>query len=407
MKMRSPRSANIKLILIIAAVVIVVGTLFYTHYIVKQLLIKERKVADLYARSLEFLVNSPFDQSEVSFIFNEVVLQSIDFPMALTDDKNQPLSDIRLSARNIRFDTTLSANEQMQYLSSYIAELDEQNPPIRVIIRTSETDSLVQLLHYGESEFITKLRWLPYIEIAVAGMFILLGYIGFSYIKRNEQSNIWVGMAKETAHQLGTPLSSLMGWIEMMRERSSDDPKQLGTLAEMEHDLNRLHKVTERFSKIGSKPSLKEENLREVIESVIGYFRQRLPSRFGQGKQIIMSIESGDEINASINKELFEWVIENLIKNALDAMEENTGSIIFSIQQKGKSIFIDAKDTGKGIDMKYKKDIFRPGYSTKKRGWGLGLSLSKRIIEDYHRGKLFVKESKLGKGTTFRIKLVR
>ncbi|MBI5020027.1 MAG: HAMP domain-containing histidine kinase [Ignavibacteriales bacterium] len=405
--MRSPRSANIKLILIIVAVVIVVGTLFYTHYIVKQLLIKERKVADLYARSLEFLVNSPFDQSEVSFIFNEVVLQSIDFPMALTDDQNHLLSDIRLSVRNIQIDTTLSTTDQEQFLASYILKLDEQNPPIRVIIRTSPTDSLVQLLHYGESGFVTKLRWLPYIEIAVAGMFILLGYIGFSYIKRNEQSNIWVGMAKETAHQLGTPLSSLMGWIEMMRERSADDPKQLGTLAEMEHDLNRLQKVTERFSKIGSKPSLKDENIKEVIESVIGYYRQRLPSRFGKENQILMSVDSSEQLSASINRELFEWVIENLIKNALDAMEENTGSIIFSIQQKGKSIFIDAKDTGKGIDMKYKKDIFRPGYSTKKRGWGLGLSLSKRIIEDYHRGKLFVKESKIGKGTTFRIKLVK
>jgi hypothetical protein len=405
--MPSPRSANIKLILLITAVLLVVGTLFYTHYIVQQLLIKERKVADLYARSLEFLVNSPVDQSEISFIFNEVVLQSIDFPMALTDDKNNPLSDIRLSARNINIDTTLSHIEQTKFLTSYITELDQQNSPIRVIIRTSKSDSLVQLLHYGESEFITKLRWLPYIEIGLAGMFILLGYVGFSYIKRNEQSNIWVGMAKETAHQLGTPLSSLMGWIEMMKEHASDNPKQLGTLAEMQHDLNRLQKVTERFSKIGSKPSLKDENINEVIESVIGYYRQRLPSRFGKEKQIMMSVDSAEQFSASINRELFEWVIENLIKNALDAMEENVGSITFTIQRKGKAIFIDAKDTGKGIDMKYKKDIFRPGYSTKKRGWGLGLSLSKRIIEDYHRGKLFVKESKLGKGTTFRIKLVK
>ncbi|MBI5476479.1 MAG: HAMP domain-containing histidine kinase [Ignavibacteriales bacterium] len=405
--MASPRSANIKLILVITAVVLVIATLVYTHYIVRQLLVKERKVADLYARSLEFLVNSPVDQSEISFIFNEVVLQSIDFPMALTDDKNNPLSDIRLSVRNIHIDSTLTQTEQRKFLASMINDLDGQNPPIRVVIKTSKSDSLVQLLHYGESDFVTKLRWLPYIEIALAGMFILLGYIGFSYIKRNEQSNIWVGMAKETAHQLGTPLSSLMGWIEMMKEHASDNPKQLGTLAEMEHDLNRLQKVTERFSKIGSKPSLKEENLNEVIESVIGYYKQRLPSRFGKDKQILMTINSPTQIFVQINRELFEWVIENLIKNALDAMEENTGSIIFSLQQKGKITYIDAQDTGKGIDMKYKKDIFRPGYSTKKRGWGLGLSLSKRIIEDYHRGKLFVKESRLGKGTTFRIKLVK
>lgn len=403
--MASPRSSNIKLILIVTAVLIVVGTLLYTHYIVRQLLIKEGKIADLYARSLEYLVSTPFDQSEVSFIFNEVVLQSIDFPMALTDDKNSPLSDFRLTTRNIKIDTTLTTERQMEFLTSYISDLDGQNDPIRVVIRTSPKDSLIQLLHYGESDFVTKLRWLPYIEIGVAGMFILLGYIGFSYIKRNEQSNIWVGMAKETAHQLGTPLSSLMGWIEMMKSYAADNPKQSGTIAEMEHDLNRLQKVTERFSKIGSRPSLKPENINEVIESVIGYYRHRLPSRFGEGKQIMMSVAAGEQVVAPINRELFEWVAENLIKNGLDAMEESSGSITFIIHGNDRSIFIDAKDTGKGVDMKYKKDIFRPGYSTKKRGWGLGLSLSKRIIEDYHKGKLFLKESKLGKGTTFRIKL--
>jgi hypothetical protein len=401
-----PRSANIKLLLLITAIIIAGVTLLYTNHIVKQLLIKEQKVADLYARSLEFIVNMPADQSDYSFIFNEVI-QSIDFPMVLTDDKDQPLSDYNLIARNIDIDTTISIAERKELLSEIVAKLDKQNPPIKVVLRTSPTDSIVQHLHYGESALITKLRWLPYIEIIVAALFILIGYIGFSHIKRSEQSNIWVGMAKETAHQLGTPLSSLMGWIEMLKEQSAENPKQLATISEMERDLLRLQKITERFSKIGSKPILKEENLYEVIESVINYFKQRLPSRFAQGKQFDITIETQDKPIVKINRELFEWVIENLIKNALDAIESDAGKITFYISQRNDSTIIDVKDTGKGIDMKLKKDIFRPGYSTKKRGWGLGLSLSKRIIESYHQGKLFVKESKIGKGTTFRIKLFK
>lgn len=405
--MTAPRSANIKITLLVAAVIIVIATLVYTQYIVQQLLEKERSVADLYANSLEFIVSRTADQSDYSFIFNEVVLQSIDFPMVLTDGNNQPLLDYKLNARNVDFDTTLSSDEQKKVLQQIISGLDQDNTPIKVVLKVTPEDSMLQYLHYGESALITKLRWLPYIEIGVAGMFILIGYIGFSYIKRNEQSNIWVGMAKETAHQLGTPLSSLLGWVEMMKEYAAENPKQLSTILDMEHDLNRLYKVTERFSKIGSKPSLKEESLNEVIESVINYFKQRLPSRFAQGKKVDIEIDTKEQFHVNINRELFEWVIENLIKNALDAMEDNVGKISFALTSKGNTIFIDVKDTGKGIDMKYKKDIFRPGYSTKRRGWGLGLSLSKRIIESYHQGKLFVKESKLGKGTTFRIKLVK
>ncbi|MDI6765408.1 MAG: HAMP domain-containing sensor histidine kinase [Bacteroidota bacterium] len=404
--MPAPRSTNIKLILLGTAVVIVVATLLYTRYIVQQLLERERQVADLYAKSLEFIANTPTDQSDYSFIFNEII-QSIDFPMVLTDDMNQPLQNYPLISRNINLDSTLTPDEQKKFITAVIQDLDKQNTPIHVVLKISEQDSIVQHLHYGESEIITKLRWLPYIEIGIAGMFILIGYIGFSYIKRNEQSNIWVGMAKETAHQLGTPLSSLMGWIEMMKTYAAENPKQLSTISEMEQDLQRLQKVTERFSKIGSKPSFKEEDLFEVIQSVLNYFQQRLPPRFAHGKHIEIGIATVEHPTVHMNRELFEWVIENLIKNALDAMEDSIGKITFSITSKGNFVFIDVKDTGKGIDMNLRKDIFRPGYSTKKRGWGLGLSLSKRIIEDYHKGKLFVKESKIGKGTTFRIKLVK
>jgi signal transduction histidine kinase len=402
--MAVPRSANIKLSLLVAAIIIVVIVLLYTQFIVSELLVKEKKVADLYAKSLEFIVAMPTDQSDYSFIFNEVI-QSIDFPMILTDENNEPLREYWLNSRNVRLDSTLPILGQRELLVKAVKTLDAKNPPIRVVMKTETSDSLIQLLHYGESALITKLRWLPLIEIAVAAMFILIGYISFSYIKRTEQSNIWVGMAKETAHQLGTPLSSLMGWLEMMKEYAAENPKQLATISEMACDLQRLEKVTERFSKIGSKPSVKDENLHEVINSVILYLRQRLPSRYGEGRHIDIGIATEEQVHALINSELFEWVIENLIKNAVDAIEGNEGAITFSLSRKGSNVIIDVKDTGKGIDMKYKKDIFRPGFSTKKRGWGLGLSLSKRIIESYHHGKLYIKESKPGKGTTFRIKL--
>ncbi len=400
--MAIPRSANIKIGLLLTAVVIVLGTLYYTQHLVDQLLRKEHDVAMLYAHSLEFIANSPMtDQSDLGFVFSEVI-GSIDFPMVLSDSSKKPLAPYNLNTRNIDLSSYKTEEQQRVYLTKLVEILDGQNSPI--VIRFHDTGGdIIQYLHYGESEIITRLRLLPIIEISVAGLFIIIGYLGFSYIKRSEQGNIWVGMAKETAHQLGTPLSSLMGWLEMMKIHAEHDPKQTEVVNDMQNDLQRLQKVTDRFSKIGSKPSFKEENLDEVIQSVIIYFQKRLPSRYGEGKSIDITIEQSDHVTCLINRELFEWVIENLIKNAVDATEDSKGKITFTITKKSGDIIIDVKDTGKGIDMKYKKDIFRPGYSTKKRGWGLGLSLSKRIVETYHKGKLFVKESKLGKGTTFRI----
>jgi hypothetical protein len=234
-------------------------------------------------------------------------------------------------------------------------------------------------------------------------LWILIGYISFSYIKRSEQSSIWVGMARETAHQLGTPISSMMGWVELLKHQTgSSDPKIIETLHDMDNDLQRLQKIASRFSRIGSKPDLKDENLVEVIEKVLQYFQRRIPQT---GKKVQLSLEYKSPIIVQINSELFEWVIENLIKNGLDAIENGSGKITISLTERQKSVNIDVTDTGKGIDMTYRKEVFRPGFSTKKRGWGLGLSLSQRIIETYHSGKLTLKDSKPGTGTTFRIKL--
>ena len=244
--------------------------------------------------------------------------------------------------------------------------------------------------HYGESALIRNLRWLPYIEIGVVGLFILIGYAGFSSIKRSEERLIWVGMAKETAHQLGTPLSSLFGWKEYL----FSNPRKARALLP----------ITNRFSQIGSMPDLKANDLTDIIEETVSYFRSRLPKRNGKVK---LEYDIAGELPLlRLNRELFSWVLENLVRNALDAMENASGKITIRAGMLGpKSVFLDVEDTGRGIGVKARKNIFKPGFSTKKRGWGLGLSLGKRIIEDYHQGKLFLKSSHPGRGTTFRILL--
>ncbi|HEX9007192.1 MAG TPA: HAMP domain-containing sensor histidine kinase [Bacteroidota bacterium] len=389
--MRSSLATKFKIGLLVIASAFVVGMLIYSQRLTDQLLARERQVVDLYAKSYEYITSDRSSTGDLSFLFDEVLL-TVDFPVILTDAHNNPIY-----AKNLK-DSALTLPQKAALWRKTLVEMDRTNKPIRIGLG----DSLVlNYVHYGESELVTELRWLPYLELALAGVFIMVAYIGFSYIKRSEQSNIWVGMAKETAHQLGTPLSSLMGWLERLRSHAEGNPDLAETTREMQQDVERLNKVAARFSKIGSTPSLKEENLTEVIQGVMRYIAKRIP----KSRSIELVIETPGEYRARINRELFEWVIENLMKNALDAMEGPTGRIAFAIHQAGKRTIIDVTDSGKGIDPKLHKEVFQPGYSTKKRGWGLGLSLSRRIIENYHRGKLFVKQSAPGAGTTFRIRL--
>ena len=393
-----PIGNNFKIFLLIVASAIVVGMLVYSQRITDRLLQKQREVLELYVKSIEYVASNKPGTGDISFIFDEVI-RTIDFPMILTDGNNNPIRPYVANARNVMLDSTASPEKQAEYLRKVIDDLDKQNTPIKVALQNS---LILNYVHYGESDLIRQLRWIPVIEISLAAIFIFIAYIGFSYIKRSEQSNIWVGMAKETAHQLGTPLSSIMGWLEILKADAGDNPNLIDSIDEMRNDIERLNKVTARFSKIGSTPDLKEENLTEVIEGVIRYISKRIPKA---GKTVDLVIETPGTFHARINRELFEWVIENLMKNALDAMEGPAGKISFALSQAGHRTTIDVTDTGKGIDPKLHKEVFRPGYSTKKRGWGLGLSLSKRIVEDYHKGRLYVKQSGVGTGTTFRIKL--
>ncbi|MBN1446535.1 MAG: HAMP domain-containing histidine kinase [Bacteroidetes bacterium] len=388
---RRPVSANFKIALVVMAILIVISVLFYTQSIVEKLQEREHESLQLHISALEYIANDSSPNGD--YTFETSVTDLIDFPILMTDASLNPYT-----AKNMDVDSSkLSAEELQQFHIEERDRMAEINPPIVV---TFEDSTILGYLFYDESDLVKELRALPYIEILVASMFILIGYIGFSYIKRSEQANIWVGMSKETAHQLGTPLSSMLGWLELLHEQT-DDPEALRqTIAEMEKDVNRLNRIALRFSKIGSKPQLVEQNLMETIRKSADYYRRRTPQL---GKKVAIIVPDTESVNARYNAELLEWVFENLMKNALDAMEHNDGRIEFFVSHRGKKVIIDVQDNGKGIDLRLKKDIFRPGYSTKKRGWGLGLSLARRIVQDYHSGKLFVHDTAPGKGTTFRI----
>ncbi|MFA7288869.1 MAG: HAMP domain-containing sensor histidine kinase [Melioribacteraceae bacterium] len=393
----NPASKNIKLILLLLAILIAAGTLFYTQSIVQKLQNREREIVKLYAQSLEFIANSTEDNIDFTFIFQNII-QRIDFPLILTSPEDIVSSTKAGSGfKNIDMDSTLSENEKRAFLNEKLLELRKIHPPILVTLKDS---TVIQKIYFGESDIVQRLKFYPYFQIIFAFLFIIIAYSSFNYLKRSEQSSIWVGMSKETAHQLGTPISSLMGWNEILRMNYKNPDKVMDATYEIESDLVRLNKITTRFSKIGSKPELKKEDLYSVLEKVVSYFQRRLPQT---GKKVTLTLKGEKDVTTLLNPDLFEWVIENLIKNSLDAIENKDGKIEIEVLKNKNQIEIEVADNGKGIEPKRKKDIFKPGFSTKRRGWGLGLSLSKRIIENYHGGKIFVKNSVITQGTTMKI----
>jgi nitrogen-specific signal transduction histidine kinase len=393
-----PATLNIKITLILIALLIAAGTLYYTQKLVQKLQDKERQIVELYAKGIEYLANTTSSDVDITFLFDNII-KPIDFPLILTTPDNKVNLNSKSDIRNVEYDTTLSKQELEKFFAQKIIEMDNVNNPIQVIY---EDTLVLTKIHYGDSDLITQLKFYPYFQIIIASLFIIIGYIGFSSIKRSEQSNIWVGMAKETAHQFGTPISSLMGWLEMLKLNYNDPDKVLDIAEEIDNDVEKLNKITYRFSKIGSIPELKPKIVFDEIKKVTEYFQRRLPQT---GKSVELNIEGDKTALAELNSELFEWVIENLVKNSLDAIDHKEGKINFTVSKGRRIVEIDVTDNGKGIDIKRRKDVFRPGYSTKRRGWGLGLSLSKRIIEGYHKGKIFVKHSAPGEGTTFKITL--
>jgi hypothetical protein len=384
---------NFKIFLFVVAVAITVGFLVYTLTLVHRLQTQSREFLKFKVQIFEENINNE-EITDLNFFFNNVI-QTADYPIIYTDADRNPQFWRNVDIPNINNqELTPKSQEKLQRL---MIEYEAINPPIPI----SYQGNILGYYFYGESAIIKRLRWLPIIEIIVVGMFVLIGYTGFHSIKKNEERLIWVGMAKETAHQLGTPLSSQIGWLEYLKLSPSNLDK---VILEFEKDLMRLQTITNRFSQIGSLPDLKPENLTEVINETVVYFQNRIPRK---NEKIQLCATLDPEVTVvNLNRDLFSWVLENLIKNGLDALEDDGGTITISSGKQGESqVYIDVKDTGKGISASDKKNIFNPGFSSKKRGWGLGLSLAKRIVEDYHGGKLMLKVTQIGAGSTFRILL--
>ena len=379
-------SAFIKRGLVFLAILIILSTIIYTQRLVNQLRDESTKLVKFYAETF-VKATTEYETGDFSFIFEEII-KKMSFPMIISKEKNsRPINWVRL---DIDRDSTSAADTSE--IISIMSKMDEANEPIPLEYK----DTNLGYIHYGDTKLIRRLELLPYIEITMVAVFIFLGYLGFHFIRSSEKQSIWVGMAKETAHQLGTPLSSLMGWIEVIK----DEVDNQEYIKEMSKDLNRLKKIANRFSKIGSKPKLEKKPIKPIIKSAIDYYKKRLP-QLGHTVKLTYDIE--DELEIPVNSDLFSWAIENMVKNSIDASRDGEAFVKVKATRKDKKAIIDIIDNGKGIAKKNWKNIFRPGYSSKRRGWGLGLSLTKRIIENYHNGKVFVKSSKPNKKTVIRI----
>ena len=381
--------AILKFLIVIVAIAIAGLSLWYTNVLVNNLAQREQRLIDLYAKGLKTLV-SENTSDNLSFLFNEIIETNDFIPVILTDDKRQIIN-----TKNISINPDWDTQKRDKFFKSKLLELQNSHGPIKLEI----APGIVNYIYYGDSQLLNQLKYYPYIQLGVVALFAFLTYLLFSYTRNAEQNRVWAGMAKETAHQLGTPISSLMAWIELFK--SDVLLKDHFAIPELEKDIKRLDTVTARFSNIGSKPVLKEEILEDVIQESVSYLQLRISNRV----RISLHSELAPKTTVMINKPLFEWVIENLCKNAVDAMAGSGKLDIYLQQDNLKRILIDVKDTGKGIAKNKIKEVFRPGFTTKKRGWGLGLTLAKRIIESYHKGQIFVKSSEIDKGTTFRMVL--
>jgi signal transduction histidine kinase len=387
-------NSNLKWVVLVASVLISIGSIYYTNILVDQLKARERQQVQLYAKAIEYTAKDD-DYGDVNFIAQEILFQNNSIPIIQVGDGGKVLS-----YRNVDVQESWTDQRKDTFLKNELQLMTQTYEPITVTLRDPATGEVFgkQFIYYKNSFLLKQLIAYPYIQLSVIAIFGFIAYLAFNYSKAAEQNRVWVGLAKETAHQLGTPLSSLMAWVEVIRD--DPDMKQKGMVEELEKDIQKLRIVTERFSSIGSIPALKKENIVLLINNVVTYLRPRVSSKV---KMEVFTLS--ENIFANVHAPLFEWVIENLSKNSVDAMG-NTGTIAIKILRgnEGK-IFIDISDTGKGIPRSKIDHVFRPGFTTKKRGWGLGLTLAKRIIETYHDGKIFVKSSEENLGTTFRIVL--
>ena len=373
-----------KWLIFLISLLLGLGSIGYTHRLVEELREREDRQIRVFSAALDYAATT---SENLTFINQEIIQQNYSFPIIMADEQGNPID-----YRNISFKNSRDKTDSMQVLKEVLLEMQEDYPPIVL----QEADIRI---YYRNSELLTNLKYYPYIQLAVILLFGLLVYVVFNQSKLSEQNRVWAGLTKETAHQLGTPIASLMAWMDYLKNSPVwDENKEI--IQEMDKDVTKLRVVTERFSSIGSRPVIQPENVYDIIEEGVSYLRPRISTK------VDWEIQSDSkELVALVNKPLFDWVIENVCKNAVDAMKGKGMIRISLFQDNDKYVGIDISDTGMGIEkMKFKK-VFTPGFSSRKRGWGLGLTLSKRIVEGYHGGKIFVKQSELGKGTTFRILL--
>lgn len=400
----------------------------YNQYLVTKILEQERASVELWTKGIEFnsqpvneqpstmllmalqqlrqieevpdsvislIEEAEAARSSIDFVTNEIILQDrFSIPTIVIDS-----NDIILHQRNID-SVTMASREKREDL---VREFKSLNTPLELIVG-DENRQIRQFVYYGESPTVQMLRYFPYIQILLLGLLLGIGYTTYRSITRSEQSNLWVGMAKEAAHQLGTPISSLYGWLQLLKDEYRYDETATNIANEIEKDIQRLRGVAERFGKIGSEPELQKMDIGPILEQVMVYMERRLP-RLGKAIEVRKDLNANAPVKA--NPELLQWAIENLVKNAMDSLRGNESEGYISVSSKVHEgeVIIDIEDSGSGIDIKNVKNIFKPGFSTKKRGWGLGLSLTKRILEEYHNGSIFVLRSELDEGTTMRVTL--
>ena len=376
------RKIRWKFILFLSAVLIALGSLYYTNILVRQLKQEEKNKVELWAKATEQLIDLDITETDFGFLF-EVIENNNTVPVILVNSDNEIVSTRNLDPNK---------ENSPDYLARQLKKMKKQHEAIEFSIG----DNSNNYIYYKDSILLSKLELFPFVQLGVIILFIFVSYFAFSSSRKAEQNQVWLGLSKETAHQLGTPTSSLAAWVELLRMKDLDEK----ILKEFEKDVTRLEKITERFSKIGSKPSLKTINLYNVIMRAVTYIK----SRSSENVRFNMNFSEEEELNLPLNAALFEWVIENLCKNAIDAMN-GKGIININVQDNVQVAYLDISDTGRGMNKSQFKTIFKPGYTTKDRGWGLGLSLSKRIVEMYHAGKIFVNYSEINKGTTVRIVL--
>ena len=368
-----------KLALLLFAVLTGLSSLLYTESLVKKLKAEERENVELWAEAIR-LINSSDANQDLEFLatvneYNNTV------PVILTDESDNIIDSKNFDRNRVK---------ESGFLDKNLEKIKQKNEPIKIDLDNNHFN----LVYYKDSIILTMLIYYPYVQLAIIILFIMVSYLAFSSSRKAQQNQVWVGMSKETAHQLGTPTSSLAGWIEILQQKYPE----ISINKELAIDVERLEKVTERFSRIGSKPSLNNENIIALILQTVEYLKSRSSSKI----TYTFDFKSEPEVCIPVDAALFGWVIENVSKNAIDSMEGN-GKITYRLTETEKNVIIDISDTGKGIPKSAFKKIFNPGYTTKQRGWGLGLSLAKRIIEEYHKGKIFVKHSEVGKGSSLRI----